>query len=370
MHLKHLNILNFKSYEDLELELHSKINCFIGNNGVGKTNLLDSIFYLSMCKSNFNSIDSQNIRHQADFFVIQGLYNRMEKEENIYCAVKRDTGKTFKKNGKEYSRLAEHIGLLPIVIISPADSALILEGSEERRKYINGVISQYNKPYLDNIIKYNKLLAGRNRLLKDKHYSSATLSDLIDVIDDQLNELSKPIYSDRLEFTQKLTPIFQNYYQKVSNGVEQVELVYQSHLEEKDLKQLLKESFERDRMLQYTSKGIHKDDLLLSINGHPIKKEGSQGQQKTYLIALKLAQFNFIQQISGIKPILLLDDIFDKLDMSRVEQFIRLVSDHEFGQIFITDTNKARLDDILERIDTGFSLFNVSNGGVSLVSSK
>lgn len=370
MHLKHLNILNFKSYEEVELNLHSKVNCFVGNNGVGKTNLLDGIFYLSMCKSNFNSIDYQNIRHDADFFVVQGLYERQGKEENIYCAVKKDTGKTFKKNGKEYQRLAEHIGFVPIVIISPADSALILEGSEERRKYINGVISQYNKPYLDSIIKYNKLLANRNRLLKERSSSNSSFFDLIDVIDDQLDELARPIYEQRFEFTQKLTPIFQKYYQKVSNGVEQVQLIYQSSLADRSLKEILRENLEKDRALQYTSKGIHKDDLILTINGHPIKKEGSQGQQKTYLIALKLAQFNFIQQISGIKPILLLDDIFDKLDMERVEQFIRLVSDHEFGQIFITDTNKARLDEILKRVDTGFSLFNVSNGEVVLVSSK
>jgi DNA replication and repair protein RecF len=370
MHLKQLNLLNFKSYEQLEVELHPKINCFVGNNGEGKTNLLDSIFYVSMCKSNFNSIDYQNIRHEQDFFVIQGVYNRQEKEENIYCAVKKDVGKTFKRNGKEYQRLAEHIGLIPIVIISPADSSLILDGSEERRKYMNGVISQYNKPYLDNIIKYNKLLASRNRLLKDRGYNSSTLVDILEVIDDQIDGLAHPIFEQRLEFAHKLTPIFQKYYQKVSHGAEQVELIYQSQLEETRMKNLLNESIEKDRILQYTSKGIHKDDLILTLNGHPIKKEGSQGQQKTFLIALKLAQFNFIQQISGIKPILLLDDIFDKLDMTRVEQFIRLVTDNEFGQIFITDTNKSRLDSILEKADIGFYLFDVNNGEVNLVSSK
>ena len=216
MHLKQFNLLNFKSYEQLELELHPKINCFVGNNGEGKTNLLDGIFYLSMCKSNFNSIDYQNIRHNQEFFVIQGTYERDEKEENIYCAVKRESGKTFKRNGKEYERLAEHIGFIPIVIISPADSSLILEGSEERRKYINSVISQYNKSYLDNIIKYNKILANRNRILKDKSVNYASFYDLIDVLDEQLDALAKPIYELRLEFTQKLTPIFQHYYQKVS----------------------------------------------------------------------------------------------------------------------------------------------------------
>jgi DNA replication and repair protein RecF len=370
MHLKHFNILNFKSYEEVDLELHPKINCFVGNNGVGKTNLLDGIFYLSMCKSNFNSIDYQNIHHNQDFFVIQGKYQRHRTDENIYCAVKRESGKTFKKNGKEYTRLAEHIGFLPVVIISPADSALILEGSEERRKFMNSVISQYNRPYLDNILKYNKLISNRNRILKEKSYNYASLIDLIDVLDEQLNGIAKQIFEERQNFTQRLTPIFQNYYQSVSGGIEQVELVYQSHLSEKSMLEHLKESLEKDRILQYTSIGVHKDDLQLVLDGHPIKRVGSQGQQKTYLIALKLAQFNFIEQISGIKPILLLDDIFDKLDLTRVKQFIKLVSDHNFGQIFITDTNKERLNSILDQIDSGYYLFNVNKEGVSLVGSK
>jgi DNA replication and repair protein RecF len=370
MHLKGLNILNFKTYEQAEIDLHPKVNCFVGNNGVGKTNLLDAIFYLSMCKSNFNSVDYQNVRHNQDFFVIQGVYSRQNKEENIYCAVKKDSGKTFKRNGKEYDRLADHIGYLPIVIISPADVSLILDGSEERRKYMNGVISQYNHPYLDNVLKYNKLLANRNKLLKEKSYNYNSISELLEVIDDQLNGLAKEIYDQRLNFTHELTPIFQQYYQKVSNGVEEVRLDYQSHLAEKSLKELLTQSLEKDKIVQYTTKGIHKDDLALTLNNHPIKKEGSQGQQKTYLIALKLAQFNFIERVSGIKPILLLDDIFDKLDVTRVEQFIRLVSDHTFGQIFITDTNKARLDSILGQIDSGYHLFDVKEGEVKLVGSK
>jgi DNA replication and repair protein RecF len=364
MHLKQLNLLNFKSYQQAEIDLHPKINCFVGNNGQGKTNLLDGIFYLSMCKSYFNSIDYLNIRHGEDFFVLQGVYERKGKEENVYCAVKKNLGKVFKRNGKQYERLADHIGLLPIVVVSPADSSLILDGSEERRRYMNGVISQFNKIYLDQVIRYNKLLANRNKLLKYKVQHSTTYSDLFDVLDEQLNELSKPIYEQRLEFSQKLTPIFEEYYRIVSNDAEKVELLYQSHLAENNLLTLLRESFERDKALQFTSKGIHKDDFILNLNGHQIKREGSQGQQKTYLIALKLAQFNFMRQVSGQKPILLLDDIFDKLDKKRVEQFIRLVAQDEFGQIFITDTNKARLDDILEKIGSGHSLFNVADGEV------
>jgi len=359
MHIKLFNVLNFKSYQQAEVELNPKINCFVGNNGQGKTNLLDGLFYLSMCKSYFNSIDYLNIRHGEDFFVLQGVYERKGKDENIYCAVKRNSGKTFKRNGKQYDRLAEHIGLLPIVVVSPADSSLILEGSEERRRFMNGVISQYNKLYLDQVMRYNKLLANRNKMLKSRTPNATAYNDLFDVLDEQLNDLSKPIYEQRFEFSQKLTPIFEDYYRVVSKDAEKVELLYQSHLSEKNLLQLLRENFEKDKLLQYTSKGIHKDDLILNLNGHSIKREGSQGQQKTYLIALKLAQFNFLRQVSGIKPMLLLDDIFDKLDKIRVEQFIRLVAQDEFGQIFITDTNKARLDDILEKIGSGYSLFNV-----------
>lgn len=370
MHLKQLILLNFKSYQQADVKLHPKINCFVGNNGQGKTNLLDAVFYLSMSKSYFNSIDYMNIRHGEEYFVLQGIYELKEKEENIYCAVKRNEGKTLKRNGNQYDKLSDHIGLLPIVVVSPADTSLILEGSEERRRYMNSVISQYNRPYLDNIMRYNKLLLNRNRLLKTKYNQTVAYSDLFAVIDEQFDELSKPVYDWRLEFSNKLSPIFEDYYRIVSNDAERVELLYQSDLEGTNLLDLLQENFERDKMLQYTGKGIHKDDFILNLNGHPIKREGSQGQQKTYLIALKLAQFDFMRQISGQKPILLLDDIFDKLDRTRVEQFIRLVAQDEFGQIFITDTNKARLDDILERIGSGHSLFQVENGEVTLQRTK
>ncbi|MFP4555598.1 MAG: DNA replication/repair protein RecF [Bacteroidales bacterium] len=368
MYLKKYNLLNFKSYDEAELELHPKINCFVGNNGQGKTNLLDGIFYLSMCKSNFNSADYQNIQHNQEFFVIQGVYDRQGKDESIYCAVKKDSGKIFKKNGKEYQRLADHIGFIPIVIISPADASLILDGSDERRKYMNGVISQYNRTYLENTIKYNKLIANRNKILKEKGFSgSGSLREVIEVIDEQLQTLATPIYSQRLEFTQKLTPIFQEYYQQVSNGAEQVELVYKSHLADNNMLELLSESYEKDRILQYTTKGIHKDDLTLTLNGNPIKKEGSQGQQKTFLIALKLAQFSFIQQISGLKPILLLDDIFDKLDMIRVKQFIKLIANEKFGQIFITDTNAERVSSIMTSSNIEHYMYEVDNSKVKSV---
>jgi len=370
MFLKHLAAINFKSYSQVEVDFHPKLNCFVGDNGKGKTNLLDIIYYLSICKSAFNPIDSQNIKHTETFFIIQGLYERDEKEENIYCAVKQSEGKVFKRNGKEYPRLADHVGLLPVVIISPADLSLILDGSEERRKYINSVISQFDRQYLDEVIRYNRILVQRNKMLKDMDVKGYFSADLIDVLDDQLVTIGEPIFKKRKDFVDKLIPIFQKYYTAISSSEESVKLVYQSHLEGEDFKTLLGNSFSKDRALQYTSVGIHKDDLTLMLNDHPIKKEGSQGQQKTYLIALKLAQFEFMRDISSVRPILLLDDIFDKLDINRVENFIKLVSDDGFGQIFITDTNKGRLNEILDQLHSGYKLFGVDAGTVSEVAGK
>ena len=370
MFLKYLTAFNFKSYSQVEVNLHPKLNCFVGDNGQGKTNLLDIIYYLSICKSAFNPIDTQNIKHSEDFFILQGRYERDEKEENIFCAVKQSEGKVFKRNNKEYPRLADHVGLLPVVIISPADLSLIIEGSDERRKYINSVIAQFDKLYLEELIRYNRVLAQRNKLLKDIAYKGGYSVDLFEVLDSQLVMMGETIFNKRKDFVDKLIPIFQKYYTAISGREEQVKLVYQSHLEDEDFKMLLGNSFSKDCLLQFTSIGIHKDDLTLILNDHPIKKEGSQGQQKTYLIALKLAQFEFMQNISKVKPILLLDDIFDKLDVSRVENFIKLVSDDSFGQIFITDTNKERLNEILDKLHSGYKLFKVDSGLVEEISYK
>ncbi|MDX9853043.1 MAG: DNA replication/repair protein RecF [Tenuifilaceae bacterium] len=366
MFLKRLSLINFKSYSQADINFTHRINCFVGNNGQGKTNLLDAIHYLSLCKSAFNAIDSQNVRHTEEFFVVQGLFNRNEAEENIYLAVKRSEGKVVKRNGKEYPRLADHVGLVPTVMVSPADSSLILDGSEERRRFLNGVISQFDKAYLEQVIKYNRILAQRNKLLKDLRYNSSGV-DIIDVFNQQLNSLGKSIYRTRVEFINKLIPVFQKVYTQIAGSTENVSLEYKSQLAEGDFLEMLQAAFAKDRAIEFTSVGIHKDDLVLLLNGNPIKKEGSQGQQKTYLIALKVAQFDFLEEISGYKPILLLDDIFDKLDMDRVEQFIRMLSDggNGFGQVFITDTNKHRLDSILEKLDAGYSLFEVKNGNVS-----
>jgi DNA replication and repair protein RecF len=361
MFLAKLALVNFKNYGEIELQFSSKINCFIGNNGVGKTNLLDAIHYLSMCKSYFNAIDSQNIRYNDDFFVVQGEFAVDGLQENILCAAKRNTRKQFKKNGKEYQKFSEHIGLLPLVMISPADSSLILDGSEERRRFINSVISQYDRQYLEDTILYNRALANRNQLLKNFAKTNTFDKDSLEIWDMQLIAIGQRIFTKRESFICKLMPVFQKYYDFVSEGKEKVDLIYQSDLQGEDYASLLQSSLNKDRILQYTSTGIHKDDLLLNINGYPIKKAGSQGQQKTFLVALKLAEFDFISDIKGFKPILLLDDIFDKFDKQRVKQVLRLVADDNFGQIFITDTNEDNLKEILKDIAIEHKLFKIDN---------
>ncbi len=351
MYLQELSLINFKNYSQSELEFSPKINCFIGRNGVGKTNLLDAIYYLSMCKSYLNPIDSQNIKYDEDFFVLQGDYLLKDTHESIYCGLKKSKKKQFKRNKKEYQKLSDHIGLLPVVMISPLDNSLILDGSDERRKFMDSVISQYDKVYLDNLIRYNRALVQRNKLLKDFYQSRTFDEDTIEIWTDQLVALGEKLYGVRVKFVEELIPIFQEYYTRISGDKEKVKLVYDSQLHESEFKDLLNNSIEKDRIVQHTTVGIHKDDLILTLEGHPMKKAGSQGQQKTYLVSLKLAQFDFIKEISGFKPILLLDDIFDKFDKNRVRQIIELVAENHFGQIFITDTSEDRLEVILEEIN-------------------
>ena len=361
MYLKNLSLLQFKNYEEVQLTFSSSINCFVGNNGVGKTNLLDAIYYLCFCKSYFNPIDSQNIKHDKEFFTIEAYFERSEREDQVFCAVKRGHKKVFKRNKKDYERLADHIGLYPLVIISPSDRNLIVEGSEIRRKFMDGVIAQSDKIYLNDIIKYKQVLSQRNALLK---YFAANMTYdpvTIDVYDLQLLELANNIYQKRIKFMNEFNPIFQEYYQSISDNKEIVSLEYKSQLNDSDLSLLLKNNINKDKVLQYTSCGIHKDDLLFKIGDFPIKKQGSQGQQKTYLIALKLAQFDFIKNIVGYNPLLLLDDIFDKLDDGRVESIVRLVSKHQFGQIFITDTHDSRTEEIVKKIDDQYKMFHIKS---------
>ena len=364
MWLKRISILNYKNLEQVELAFSHKMNCIIGKNGMGKTNLMDAVYYLSFCKSSTNPIDSQNIRHEQDFFVIQGFYETDDGEpEEVYCGLKRRQKKQFKRNKKEYTRLSDHIGLIPLVMVSPADSLLIAGGSEERRRFMDVVISQFDREYLDALIRYNKALAQRNTLLK----SEAEPEDaLMEVWEEMMASAGETVYRKRLAFIEEFIPIFQSYYSYISQDREQVSLTYQSHVAEGDLLALLRESRQRDRIMGYSLKGVHKDDLVMLLGDFPIKREGSQGQNKTYLIALKLAQFEFLKRTgSRTIPLVLLDDIFDKLDASRVEQIVKLVAGDNFGQIFITDTNRDHLDKILRKIEGDYKLFEVDNGEVS-----
>jgi DNA replication and repair protein RecF len=363
MHLKELSIINFKNFEQLELDFSSKINCFVGKNGVGKTNILDAIYYLSMCKSYLNPIDTQNIKYDNNFFVIQGDYLRLEKDENIYCGLKKNHKKQFKRNKKEYQKLTEHIGLLPIVMISPLDNILITGGSEERRKFINGVISQYDNKYLNNLVNYNRALTQRNKLLKIFSKNNSFDKESIEIWDEQLINLGQSIFYTRKDFIEKLIPIFQKYYNHISKDAENVSMEYKSQLSDNNFRDLLNNSIEKDKIVQHTSIGIHKDDITLNLLNHPVKKAGSQGQQKTLLVALKLAKFDFIKNIVNYKPILLLDDIFDKFDINRVKQIINLVSQNNFGQIFISDTSQDRLKIMLNEISINYKIFTISENG-------
>ncbi len=359
MILKALSLINYKNFESASFDLDAKINCFVGNNGVGKTNVLDAIYHLSFGKSYFNPITTQNINHEADYFVIDGLYEKNEREEKVIVSAKRGQKKVIKRNGKIYERFSDHIGFLPLVIISPADRDLIIEGSETRRKFIDGVISQSDKAYLDTLIKYNKTLSQRNALLKYFNANHTFNADTLEIYNSQMHELGTILFEKRAAFLEAFTPIFKKRYEAISGGKEEVKLKYKSQLHDAPLKDLFVENLKKDRVLQYTSVGIHRDDLSFKIEGHPVKKFGSQGQQKSYLIALKLAQFDFIKAQSNTTPLLLLDDIFDKLDESRVTQIIDLVNDENFGQLFISDTHPDRTETIVKEIHQSYKLFKL-----------
>ncbi len=364
MYLQQLSVINFKNYTEAELTFSEGVNAFTGNNGAGKTNLLDAIHYLSLCKSYFNPIDSQQIKHGTDFFIINGTFNKNDTKEAIACGVKRNQKKQFKRNKKDYQRLADHIGLFPLVMVSPYDISIIIEGSEERRKFIDNVISQTDNKYLDELIIYNKVLINRNALLKRIADTGKYDPELLAVFDEQLITSGNLIFEKRKAFMESFTAIFNKHYQFLSGDAEQVELVYESQLLQDDFASLLKRSTEKDRALERTTTGIHKDELQFAIHGMPMKKFGSQGQQKSFLIALKLAQYSFLYQQKGFKPLLLLDDIFDKLDDNRVTKLMQMVSNHDFGQVFITDTSAAKIKNIFKKIDVDLKLFKVTGGEI------
>lgn len=363
MYLEKLTLTNFKNYHSAEFDFSEKINYFIGDNGVGKTNILDAIYYLAFTKSFLNSIDSQNINHNEQFFLIQGSFRlNGSKPEDIQILQKRNQRKEFKRNKKEYERMSDHIGFLPLVMVSPSDSNLIHYGSDERRKFIDSVISQFDKVYLDNLISYNKSLAQRNALLKQFAMNRYFDKHSLEIWDEQIINLGTEIYKTRFEFINNFVPLFNKYFNIISSGKEEVGLIYESQLNEAGLEELLNNSVEKDRASQYTNCGIHKDDIVFNLQGLPVKKFGSQGQQKSYMVAIKLAQFEYTKNIKGYKPILLFDDIFDKLDNNRVEQIIELVSENNFGQVFITDTQKERIDHVISEINASFKIFSISYG--------
>ncbi len=372
MILKKLTILNYKNIGEATLELSPKINCFIGHNGAGKTNVLDAVYYLSFCRSANNPTDSMVIRHEEPFCMIEGIYvNERDDEELISCGLKRGIKKHFKRNKKEYKRLSEHIGLIPMVVVAPADTLLIEGGSEERRRLIDMVIAQYDHSYIDALARYNNAHQQRNTLLKQASSADFPSTNfaydplLMDLWEEQMAESGEQLFQKRTAFIEELTPVFQEYYQKISGGHETVGLQYISHCQRGPLLEVIRRDRMKDCAVGYSLHGVHRDDLLFTLGDHPMKREGSQGQNKTYVIALKLAQFEFLRRtVSQTTPLLLLDDIFDKLDANRVEQIVRLVSGNSFGQIFITDTNRDHLDQILQNSHLDYKIFHVENGEV------
>ena len=372
MILEKLSLINYKNIQSATLDLSPKINCFIGQNGVGKTNILDAIYYLSFCHSANNPIDSQVIRHGEEFFMIEGVYSGQWKVDSydynskltISCGFKRGSKKHVKKNKKEYKRLSEHIGLIPVVMVSPSDTLLIDGGSEERRRLMDMVISQYDRSYIEHLNRYNKALQQRNTMLKAEEEPNI---DVMSLWEEQMAMAGELIYEKRQAFVKEMVPIFQRFYETISGNREQVALNYVSHCQRGPLLEVIQRDRFKDRAVGYSLHGIHRDDLEIVLGGHQMKREGSQGQHKTFVIALKLAQFDFLKRTNAqTTPLLLLDDIFDKLDAQRVEQIVSLVAGNEFGQIFITDTNRDHLDQILSASSHDYKIFYVENGEICL----
>jgi DNA replication and repair protein RecF len=363
VYLSHLSLVNFKNYTEAQLNFSSGVNCITGTNGSGKTNIIDAIYYLSFTKSYFNISDTQNIQHGESLFVIQGKFSDNEKEEHVFCGVKTGFKKQFKRGGEEYERLSDHIGLFPVVMVAPVDHILITEGSDERRKFIDSIISQVDKIYLENLISYNKTLTHRNSYLKQLHGRIPDTS-MMEVWDEQLVKYGCAIESERRKFIAEFIQLFNETYNYLADHAEEVSINYQTQLEQDDFGTQLKSSLQKDIALQHTSTGIHKDELVFKLGKYPLKRIASQGQQKTFLMAIKIAQFEYLFRHKKTKPILLLDDIFDKLDDFRAKRLMELVSRHTFGQIFITDTHPERLKKIFDDIKISIRLFEVNKGTV------
>lgn len=359
MIIKKLSLYNFKNHTEKRFEFSPQINCFVGNNGAGKTNILDALHYLSVGKSFLGNTDLNNIKNEEDFFTVEAEVLNDDSEDIIKISQPKEAKKIIKKNDKSYDRLADHIGYLPSVMISPYDSNLISDAGESRRKFLDSMISQTDSEYLFNLIQYQKTIQQRNALLKYFAKNRTWDRDSLEIYDEPIIRFGSKIFGKRKDFVEKLNPIVKNFYKIISGGKETVSVIYESHLLEDSLEKLLKESLERDRMLTYTSKGIHKDDLLFEMDAVLIKKIGSQGQQKSFLVSLKLAQMSLIKELTRKTPILLLDDIFDKLDDSRVSQLIELVNQESFGQIFITDTHRERTENVVKKINEESIIFEI-----------
>lgn len=366
MRLDKLSIVNYRNIGAADFAMSQGVNCFVGVNGAGKTNILDAIYYLSFCKSLSALPDSLNIRHDEPFFVLQGTYDAPSGPEDIYCGFKKGQKKQFKRNKKEYQRLAEHIGLLPLVVISPADEALISDSAEARRRYADSVISQCDSRYMDSLMAYNRLLTQRNALLKQMAASERPDLTLLDVFDQQLAMHGRVICQKRREFVGWLTPVVSRLYERIADGREAVTMTYVTCADRYDLYAGLVETRPRDLVLGYTSRGVHKDDIEMAMDGYPIKKVGSQGQRKSFVIALKLAQYDYLAQSKRTTPLLLLDDVFDKLDASRGDRLIAMMASDDFGQTFITDTDMERLQSVLGRMGKDYKIFTVDDGKVSI----
>lgn len=360
MYLRKLVLINFKNIAQAEIALSERLNCFVGDNGAGKTNVLDAVYYLSMSKSALTMTDGQSVRHGEDFFVVEGTYaGDSGSSDTVNCSFLRRSGKVLKLNGKEYDRMADHVGRFPVVMVSPQDSVLITDAAEERRRYLNAFLSQLDHDYLASLMRYNAVLAERNRFLK-----SSSDEQMLRIYDMQLADHAARIYERRRDIIDRMRPLVAEFYRRLSGDREQVEIEYRSELSSASMGELLLASRERDIVNGFTTSGIHRDDMSLRIGGYPLRKYGSQGQQKSFLMSLKLAQCRILTEVCGERPLLLLDDLFDKLDTSRVENLLTLVSGDDFGQIFITDCNRSRLETILSRAGEKYALFTVEGGDI------
>ncbi|WP_226389899.1 DNA replication/repair protein RecF [Penaeicola halotolerans] len=367
MHLENISLTHFKNYASQEVAFSPQINCFVGPNGSGKTNLLDAIYYLCLTKSAFNAVDMQNIQHEADFFTIRSSAVKADKSYKLACIQEQGKKKQVSNNGKAYDRVSEHIGEFPCVLIAPDDTQLIKEGSEERRKFFDGILSQLDRVYLDQLMQYGHYLKQRNALLKQFAERQYIEQDLLDSYNSQLFRLGRLIYERRREFILSFIPIFEKHYAMLSDDKEQVGVRYESDVAAADFEQAFRQSQRKDLILKRTTMGVHKDEFVFEIDGFPIKKFGSQGQQKSFLIALKLAQFEILAAEKGTKPLLLLDDIFDKLDDQRIAKLLELVAAQTFGQIFVTDARPERSREILASIEAEVRFFEIQSGRVALI---